>query len=661
LYDRLVQRYAKAWGYRAFRADNGHAVIYELSKIKQSPASEAYIKDIVAMKQGVAEAQDSNFVGFMNKTLGQKADTPTAKSPMPDFMKGAPIAGLDTMGYKAALNFGMKTLNKLTPSQKTKLAIKGEAGVVNWLTSQANKQGLIIADEAEEETQGKFMQEDLEEVQDFLPEVFKDPAIKSWAFVLTDGEPLPKAPVVGPFTVSINPGLPNDDGYANSDWKTLDTLDNLPDAKELAQGLAQRNPKQFVGIWAANGKSAGFYWPGQGWRGLNESVAEGIQQQYLWHGSRQKIDMLEPRQAVDTGGAAGSNQNAIYATSDPKFAITMGLPTAGSDYGHFPNDPQMVLFKGKIRKGEYVYLHKLPFNGPDGKPQFVQGGNTREFHSIPGVTGIKPVKIKKVSVNDYMNLIRLATKKDLYLRKKYMKQGVAEVSSTFGSELTEVFNTQPPSAATWARPIGQWEGMDQFDFVASNGVAYRVDFTDPGIGPDELGPYTFFEPDDEISDQAYDSARFVTFEQTDDNADIIGKQGIEGTGVAAEVFGIVTNVILQYVKKVKPSMLYFQAVESNRQRLYAKMATRIAQTVQWKVKQDGPAHFAIYNPRVIKVAVGTPGVAEQGYGNHPSQRVDPRTGKKYVPPKSPLGQGMAEDVETAMALAIAKLIESQLK
>ena len=32
------------------------------------------------------------------------------------------------------------------------------------------------------------------------------------------------------------------------------------------------------------------------------------------------------------------------------------------------------------------------------------------------------------------------------------------------------------------------------------------------------------------------------------------------------------------------------------------------------------------------------GVAEDGYGNHPSQRVDPRTGKRYVPPKSPLGK-----------------------
>ena len=157
-----------------------------------------------------------------------------------------------------------------------------------------------------------------------------------------------------------------------------------------------------------------------------EGMAEGAEQQYLWHGSRQKIPVLEPRQSVDTGGAAGSNQNAIYATSDPKVAIAMGLTTPGSDTGMFPNDPQMVLFSGKIRKGENVYLHKVPMNGPDGKPQFVQGGNSREFHSVPGVKGIKPTEIKAVPVDKYLNLIRQATPADLELRKKYMKQGVAE-------------------------------------------------------------------------------------------------------------------------------------------------------------------------------------------------------------------------------------------
>ena len=163
---------------------------------------------------------------------------------------------------------------------------------------------------------------------------------------------------------------------------------------------------------------------------VDQGVAEGkIINTYLWHGSRQKIPILEPRQSVDTGGAAGSNQNAIYATSDPKVAIAMGLTTPGSDTGMFPNDPQMVLFSGKIRKGENVYLHKVPFNGPDGKPQFVQGGNSREFHSIPSVKEIKPIEIKEVPVNRYLNLIRKATREDWALRKKFMrKQGVREGS-----------------------------------------------------------------------------------------------------------------------------------------------------------------------------------------------------------------------------------------
>jgi GNAT superfamily N-acetyltransferase len=46
LYDRLVQRYSKALGYRAFRADNGDIVIYELSRIKQGMAEGSNAGDI---------------------------------------------------------------------------------------------------------------------------------------------------------------------------------------------------------------------------------------------------------------------------------------------------------------------------------------------------------------------------------------------------------------------------------------------------------------------------------------------------------------------------------------------------------------------------------------------------------------------------------------
>ena len=161
------------------------------------------------------------------------------------------------------------------------------------------------------------------------------------------------------------------------------------------------------------------------------NVAEDVKHSkntYLWHGSRHRNEVLIPRQATDTGGAAGSNQNAIYATTDPKIAIAMGLTTSGSDTGMFPNDPQMVLFSGDIRKGQNVYLHKLPMNGLDGKPQFVQGGNSREFHSVPRVKSIKPVEIKEVPVNKYLNLIRRATPQDLELQKKYQNKDVDEGS-----------------------------------------------------------------------------------------------------------------------------------------------------------------------------------------------------------------------------------------
>ena len=42
LYDKLVQRYAKSWGFKAFRADTGNKVIYELSRIKKDIAEESF-------------------------------------------------------------------------------------------------------------------------------------------------------------------------------------------------------------------------------------------------------------------------------------------------------------------------------------------------------------------------------------------------------------------------------------------------------------------------------------------------------------------------------------------------------------------------------------------------------------------------------------------
>ena len=214
-------------------------------------------------------------------------------------------------------------------------------------------------------------------------------------------------------------------------------------------------------------------------------MAEGSEQKYLWHGSRQKIPMLEPRQSVDTGGAAGSNQNAIYATSDPKVAIAVGgLTTPDSDTAMFPNDPQMVLFSGKIRKGENVYLHKLPFYSPDGKPQFVQGAHDREFYSIPGVKGIKPTEIKAVPVDKYLNLIRKATPADLELRKKNMKeQGVAEGFPGEKQYLVPYTDGSGGGSISWQSKFKNKFGVDMpSDAVMASGMTGKK-LPDPKTDP----------------------------------------------------------------------------------------------------------------------------------------------------------------------------------
>ena len=252
----------------------------------------------------VAEVADPRFMNFMNTSLGDRTDQPSKKIKTgQDWYDNAPTMNIDsgTVSYRSALDFCNKTLQKLNPTQKIKLSTMGEQGVVSWLAKQAKKQRLIP---------DQFMEEDIDEVQDFLPEVFHDPAITSWALVLTDGEPLPNPPTKGPFKVQINQGLSLSSpakGYANSDWVVVDTLDNLPDAEEIFKGMVLKNPNYYVGITGADHKFVKFQDPHK--EGMAENFADGRNPQdkgdSVRHGIPKGATMAQLEKAAKAPGRKG--------------------------------------------------------------------------------------------------------------------------------------------------------------------------------------------------------------------------------------------------------------------------------------------------------------------------------------------------------------------
>ena len=150
---------------------------------------------------------------------------------------------------------------------------------------------------------------------------------------------------------------------------------------------------------------------------------QGCPDDVVWHGSIHKIDgALEPRQAHDISGIPEQNLVAIYAFKNREHAIIPGL--ARNPDGTYPKvflnpsvDEQLVSINGEIRKGKQVYLYKMSAETfrntkvPRDRPEWVS-----EEERGP----VMPCAIETANVNDYLHLIRYATKEDI---KFYIKHG----------------------------------------------------------------------------------------------------------------------------------------------------------------------------------------------------------------------------------------------
>lgn len=170
------------------------------------------------------------------------------------------------------------------------------------------------------------------------------------------------------------------------------------------------------------------------------------------------------------------------------------------------------------------------------------------------------------------------------------------VQEAYSEPLTELFNTKGGvrwRGSNWSYVYG--------NFTSSNGIKYRIQLSSPMYGPSELDPSSFFK---DIDTSTALKAKYLEFDQIDETN--TRKSGIEGTGAAAEVFGIVINAILKYIKNNETSMIYFQAKEINRVRLYRSIIKMLLSRLPgWATKEVSGkkksmlGNFAIYNTNLI--------------------------------------------------------------
>jgi len=85
LYDRMVLRYAKSWGYKFFRADNGSSVIYQLSRMKSNVAeAEAATKNSNEIWRQLRAAGYHHVGSGADATVWAKDDSHVIKILMPE-------------------------------------------------------------------------------------------------------------------------------------------------------------------------------------------------------------------------------------------------------------------------------------------------------------------------------------------------------------------------------------------------------------------------------------------------------------------------------------------------------------------------------------------------------------------------------------------------
>ena len=132
------------------------------------------INDLYTNKTpAVTEANDPNFVGFMNNTLGDRVDAkPEQSKTGHDWYDNAPTMSMDNMpSYKHAFKFGMSVLQSMDAETKQHFAEADNDELFSYLMKLARKKRFEPK---------YFVEEDMFEVTGLFSEIFHDPSMADW-------------------------------------------------------------------------------------------------------------------------------------------------------------------------------------------------------------------------------------------------------------------------------------------------------------------------------------------------------------------------------------------------------------------------------------------------------------------------------------------------
>ena len=127
----------------------------------------------------------------------------------------------------------------------------------------------------------------------------------------------------------------------------------------------------------------------------------------LYHGSVKKIkgQFLIPQKPQDLEREKENLLKAVYATDIKNSAIAMAIINArGVISGTLKYKKMSVIYEG-WPKQKYIYLYSLSSD--------LFKKNSKKSHQWISASKVKPIKINKLEIKDYLKLVRKAKKKEL--------------------------------------------------------------------------------------------------------------------------------------------------------------------------------------------------------------------------------------------------------